>query len=138
MRYDVGFMRDPFGFMEEFTPFRAMRPMENDIRVDVEEFDDHSEVTAVLPGFAKEEVKVSLSNGVLTIAGEHEEKKEEKDADGKMVMSEIYHGSVSRRFTVDKTLTEDDIKASFENGVLKLNIAKKLPAEPEVKQIEIK
>lgn len=77
-----------------------------------------------LPGFKKEDIKAELKNGYLTISASHEENKDEKDQQGKLIRQERYSGSCRRSFYVGDGLKQEDIKAAFENGVLKLQFPK--------------
>ena len=101
------------------------------MKVDVMETDKGFELDVELPGYKKEDVSVKLSDGYMTITAAKNEDKEEK-ADGKVIRKERYSGSVSRSFFVGKQVSEDLIKARFEDGILKLSVAK--PAIPEKKE----
>ena len=105
------------------------------MKTDVKETDEGYEVDVDLPGFNKDEIKLDLNNGYLTICTEKSLNKENK---GKMLRQERYVGTMQRSFYVGESITEDDIKAKFENGVLSLMIPKKeAPKVPEKKQILI-
>ena len=105
------------------------------MKTDVKETDEGYEVDVDLPGFTKEEIKLELNNGYLTIATEKSLDKENK---GKMLRQERYVGTMQRSFYVGENLTEEDIKAKYENGVLTLNIPKmEAKKVPEKKQILI-
>ena len=107
------------------------------MKTDVHEQEDHYEVDMDLPGFKNEEIRLELNNGYLTVAAakEHEEEKEKK---GKPIRQERYSGAMQRSFYVGENITEEDIKAKFEHGVLSLCIPKKEAAKvPEKKQILI-
>ena len=105
------------------------------MKTDVKETDEGYEVDVDLPGFNKDEIKLDLNNGYLTISTEKSLNKENK---GKMLRQERYVGTMQRNFYVGENITEDDIKAKFENGVLSLMIPKKeAPKVPEKKQILI-
>ena len=105
------------------------------MKTDVKETDEGYEVDVDLPGFNKDEIKLDLNNGYLTISTEKSLNKENK---GKMLRQERYVGTMQRSFYVGESITEDDIKAKFENGVLSLMIPKKeTPKVPEKKQILI-
>lgn len=105
------------------------------MKTDVKETDEGYEVDVDLPGFHKDEIKLDLNNGYLTISTEKSLNKENK---GKMLRQERYVGTMQRSFYVGESITEDDIKAKFENGVLSLMIPKKeAPKVPEKKQILI-
>ncbi|MBE5847315.1 MAG: Hsp20/alpha crystallin family protein [Lachnospiraceae bacterium] len=108
------------------------------MKTDVHELDDGYEVDIDLPGFKKDEISLDLENGYLSVSAAKGLKEEEKDKKGKLVRQERYSGSMQRSFYVGEALTEEDIKASFEDGVLKLNIPKKDAKHiPEKKHIAI-
>lgn len=103
------------------------------MKTDVKETDDHYEVIVDLPGFSKDEISLELNNGNLTIATQ---KRLTKENQGKMLRQERYMGTMQRTFYVGDSLTEEDIKAKYENGVLTLLIPKKEARKvPEKKQI---
>ena len=106
------------------------------MKTDVHEQDDHYEVDIDLPGFKKDEINLDLENGYLTVHAAKALDKEEKDDRGKLIRQERYSGSMERSFYVGENVTEEDIKAKFEDGVLKLNVPKKeAPKLPEKKTI---
>ena len=108
------------------------------MKTDVHEHDDKYELDIDLPGFKKDEIKLSLENGYLSVSASKGLDKEEKDKKGKLIRQERYAGSMQRSFYVGDTITHDDIKAKFEDGVLKLNIPKKEEKKlPEKKTIMI-
>ena len=90
--------------------------------------------------FKKDDVKLDLQNGYLTITANRSADHDEKDNDGHYIRQERYTGSCARSFYVGEELKPEDVKASFEDGILKLNLpkaeAKKLP-EKQPTQIEI-
>jgi len=105
------------------------------MKTDVKETDEGYEVDVDLPGFNKDETKLELNNGYLTISTEKSLNKENK---GKMLRQERYVGTMQRSFYVGGSITEEDIKAKYENGVLSLMIPKKEARKvPEKKQILI-
>ena len=107
------------------------------MKTDVHEHDDQYEVDIDLPGFKKEEIHLGLENGYLTVGASKGVDKEEKTRKGKLIRQERYTGSMQRSFYVGEGLSEEDIKARFEDGVLKLTVPKKAPALPEKKTIMI-
>ena len=112
----------------------------NLMKTDVREKKDSYEVDIDLPGFKKDEIKLELENGYLTISATKGLDKDETDKKtGKYIRRERYAGSCQRSFYVVKDVTEDDIKASFEDGTLKMTIPKKeaKPAVESKKQIAI-
>lgn len=109
------------------------------MNVDVQEFDDKYLMDLELPGYAKEDIQADLKDGYLTISANHTESKDEKDSDGKYIRKERYYGQCRRSFFVGKEVTEEDIKANYKDGILKLTIPKKeaKPAVEEKKYITI-
>lgn len=105
-------------------------------RVDVSEDDKEIQVTADLPGLEEKDVDVSLSEGVLTIRGEkkHESEKDEKD----YRLVERAYGSFYRTIPVGTGIKEDEVKASFKNGVLTVTLPKTEEAKTKVKRIPLK
>ena len=96
------------------------------MKTDVREHDDSYEVDMDLPGFKKEDLKLDLQNGYLTVSASKSLNKDEKaEKSGKLIRQERYSGSMARSFYVGDEMTEEDVKAKFENGVLKLVIPKK-------------
>ena len=111
---------------------------QNVMKTDVKETDDGYEVDIDLPGFKKDEIHLELNNGYLTISTEKSMVKDEENKHGKMLRQERYSGMMQRSFYVGEHLTEEDIKASYESGVLHVSIPKKdAPKVPEKKVIRI-
>ncbi len=110
----------------------------NVMKTDVHEHDDGYEMDIDLPGFKKDEINLSLENGYLTVSAAKGLDKEKKDKKGKIIRQERYAGSSQRSFYVGEAITEEDVKARFEDGVLKLSIPKKDAKKvPEKKLIAI-
>ena len=108
------------------------------MKTDVHEHDDHYEVDIDLPGFSKDEIDLGLKDGYLTVSAAKGVDKDKTDRKGKVIRQERYAGAMQRSFYVGENLTEEDIKASFKNGVLSLNVSKKdQPKLPEKKTIAI-
>ena len=107
------------------------------MKTDVKETEEGYEVDVDLPGFRKEDIKLELNNGYLTISTEKSlEKKDERK--GRVLRQERYSGTMQRSFYVGGGITEEDIRAKYENGVLSLLIPKKeVKREPEKKRILI-
>ena len=140
MLYPTIFNDRMFDDLMDFT-FPMMREM-NDVdkklygrraphvmRTDVHENDEGYEVDIDLPGFKKDEINLSAAKGL---------DQDEQDKKGRVIRRERYAGSRQRSFFVGKHLTEEDVKARFEDGVLKLNLPKKDAAKlPEKKTIMI-
>ena len=108
------------------------------MKTDVKETDDSYEVDIDLPGFKKDEIHLELNNGYLTISTEKTLEKDNEGKKGKMLRQERYSGVMQRSFFVGEHLTEEDIKASYDSGVLHVIIPKKdAPKAPEKKTILI-
>ena len=109
-----------------------------EMKTDVHEHEDHYEVDIDLPGFKKDEITLSLENGYLTVNAAKGLDKDEKDKKGRLIRQERYAGTMQRSFYVGDALTEEDIGARFENGVLSLNVPKREARKvPEKKVIMI-
>jgi len=102
------------------------------MKTDIKENDDGYELIVDLPGFKKDEIKVSLEDGYLTIeAAKGLDEDEQEKKSGKYIRKERYAGSCQRSFYVGDNLTQEDIKGEFKHGILTLNVPKK-EAKPAV------
>ena len=112
------------------------RSVQNLMRTDVKETADAYEMKVDLPGFKKENIRLTLENGYLTI---YAEKDSDEDRGGKFLRRERYAGACKRSFYVGDELHEDQIKAEFKHGVLKIDLPKKkeVPAVEQSKYIAI-
>ena len=112
----------------------------NLMKTDIKELDNGYELEIDLPGFKKDEIKAELNNGYLTVSAAKglDEDKEDKKT-GKYIRRERYAGACQRSYYVGEDITEEDIKASFEHGILTLFVPKKeaKPAVEEKKYISI-
>lgn len=108
------------------------------MRTDIKEKKDKYLVDIDLPGYEKEDIKIDIEDGYLTVHATTDSHKEEKE-EGKFVRKERYIGECSRSFYIGDNITEEDIKASFKNGTLEIEIPKKeeQKALPEKKYIPI-
>ena len=97
----------------------------NVMKTDVKETDAGYEVDIDLPGFKKDEINAKLENGYLTISAAKGLDKDEQDKNGKYIRRERYAGSMSRSFYVGDGVTEEDVKAKYEDGILRLVVPKK-------------
>ena len=123
-----------FDFDKEFN--RMMRPLygkhaRNLMKTDVRETDNSYELDIDLPGFKKDEISVQLDNGYLSISASKGLDKDEENKNGKYIRRERYAGAMNRTFYVGDNLTQQDIQAKFEDGILKISVPKK-----DVQQIE--
>lgn len=136
------FMRD-FPFYDDRDMKKAEKKLygrrgKNIMKTDIQEKDDSYLLEMDLPGFTKDEVKVSLENGYLTISaakGLDEDEKEKKS--GKYIRRERYAGACERTFYVGDDVSQEDIKGEFKHGILRLTIPKKAAQVPEKKYIAI-
>lgn len=124
-------------FFDGFTrPVRTgskyQAPQTDVMRTDVKESETGYELAINLPGYKKEDVKIELKDGYLSIAAEMKQEEEDKE-DGKYIRRERFYGNSSRTFYVGKDITQEEIKAKFENGILKISVPKKV-AKPEVEE----
>lgn len=133
--FDLDSMFDNF-----FAPANVQGDNKNGFfspRIDMKDKGDRCEITAELPGVNKDDIHVTLENGVLSIEAESkQEDKEEKD--GKIIRQERRYGKFVRSFTVGQGLQEKDIDASFKNGVLHLTVPKAKVEQQTTKRISIK
>ncbi len=117
-----------FPFRDDF--FRGKNPLygkhgKNMMKTDVKETDNTYELDVDLPGFKKEEINARLENGYLTISAAKGLDKDEEDKEGRYIRQERYAGAMSRSFYVGEAVTQEEIKARYEDGILRLTIPKK-------------
>ena len=108
------------------------------MKTDIKEKTDKYLIGIELPGYQKENIKIDVEDGYLTVHAEIDSDNEEKE-EGKFVRRERYVGSCSRSFYVGNEVKSEDIKASFKNGILKIEVPKKEYKKelPEKKYIQI-
>ena len=108
------------------------------MKKDIQEKDDKYILDMDLPGYDKEDIKAQLKDGYLTITAQKNTSNEDKDEKGNYIRRERYCGKCSRSFYVGDSIKEEDIKASFNNGILELTFPKEVPQkEEEMKYITI-
>ena len=105
-------------------------------RVDIAETDNSFVIKAEIPEVKKEDVKVTVDNGVLTIRGERKQENEEKGR--KCHRIERYYGSFTRSFTLPDNVDEAKIEASFRDGMLNLQIPKTEAAKSKAIEVKVK
>ncbi len=107
------------------------------MKTDVRENQDSFDIDIDLPGYKKDDVKAELKDGYMTITAEKNDSNEEKDKKGNYIRRERFYGTCSRSFYVGDDVTEEDIKAKFEDGILKINVPKREKKEeiPQKKYI---
>ena len=129
----------------DFPSFRGLGRVENKLygdragrlmKTDVHEKDGQYDMDIDLPGFKKEDIKVELHDGYLQVSAVKGLNEEEKDEKGKLIRQERYSGSMQRSFYVGESIKQEDVKAKFEQGVLKLSFPKegekKLPEKQPI------
>lgn len=126
---DFPFEREFWGRKNPLYGKNAKNMMKTDIR----EHDSGYELDIDLPGFKKDEINVDLENGYLTISAAKGLDKDEKNEEGKYIRRERYAGAMQRSFYVGDAITHEDIRARFEDGILRVSIPKK-----DAKAIETK
>ena len=104
------------------------------MKTDICEHDTGYELDIDLPGFKKDEISVELENGYLSISAAKGLDKDEQDKQGKYIRRERYAGAMQRSFYVGDHITQEDIKARFEDGILRLSIPKKDAKAVETKK----
>ena len=111
----------------------------NLMKTDIRENNDSFDIEIDLPGYKKEDVQAELKDGYMTINASRNSNDDKKDEEGNYIRRERYYGSCSRSFYVGKQITEEDIKAKFEDGILKISVPKKEVKKeiPEKKYIAI-
>ena len=115
--------RNEFNLLDDI--FGDLNYAENKImKPDIKEHKNHYSIMVDLPGYNKDDIKISIEDGYLTISATMNKEDEEKEH-GKFVRRERYFGECSRSFYVGDDVEVEDIKASFKNGTLNLEIPKK-------------
>lgn len=134
---------NPFRDMEDFERRFFGEPMDffkngelSEFKTDIKDEGDNYLLEADLPGFAKEDIKLDLNKDTLTVRAERHSEHEDKDKQGKYLRCERSYGSYSRSFDVSGVDCEN-IKAKYDNGVLKLTLPKKKETIPESRRLEI-
>ena len=103
------------------------------MKTDIVEKDGNYEMSMELPGVKKEDIQMELKDGYLKVTATHGSNTEDKDEKGRVVRKERISGSYSRSFYVGEGVTQEDIKAKYEDGILRLSVPKK-----EAKAVENK
>lgn len=97
------------------------------MKTDIQDNGSNYHLEMELPGYGKEDIKAELKDGYLTIHAEKSSENDQKDSDGSYIRRERYYGSCKRSFYVGTQVKQEDIKASFENGILKMDVPKEAP-----------
>ena len=123
-----------FGFNDNFwgkkNPLYG-KHAQNMMKTDIREKDDSYELDVDLPGFKKDEIKVQLKDGYLTLSAAKGLDKDQQDKQGNYIRRERYAGTMSRSFFVGGEVAQEDIHAKYEDGILRLSVPKKAPKKIE-------
>lgn len=133
--------------VSSFDPFRAFDELERSFfdssamvsafKTDVTDTGDAYKLEAELPGFKKEDIKLDVENDCLTISAERKLDNDEKDKKDNFIKRERFYGSYRRSFDVSG-INVDGIEAEYTDGVLILNMPKKVETVPAARRLEIK
>ena len=132
--------RDNFDLFDDIFTDPFFKRNDNKLmRTDIKEHDDNYVISVGLPGYDKENIKVDITDGYLTVSAKTDSENNE-DEKGKYVRRERYFGECSRSFYVGDDISVEDVDASFKNGTLIMEIPKMDSKKelPEKKYIEIK
>ena len=113
----------PFDFFEDFSRNLFNDFKSNLIKTDIHETDNEYIVEAELPGISKDNIQVTYEDGVLTISGQQQTDTVDEDKKGKLIRSERSLTSVRRQYLLEN-VKEDEIKASYSDGILKVTLPK--------------
>lgn len=121
----------------DLFPYRLMRQdfgTDGSMKTDIKEKDDCYQLLIEIPGAKKEDIKIELNDHDLVVSVEKENTKKEEDKNGKVIYQERSSGAQRRCFYLDETCRSEDIKATFENGLLKITLPKQGKKEIEEKK----
>jgi HSP20 family protein len=135
-------MRDVEEFFRQYSPFLAKTLARDNAGsadwapvANISETDKEYLIKAELPEVKREDVKITLENGVITIAGERKQVKEEKDEN--VLRVESFYGTFSRSFSLPDNIEEKTIRAESKDGVLRVHIPKVAATKPKSVQIAV-
>lgn len=130
-----------------YDPFREFERLEKELfsgkdsvasfKTDIKDNGDAYLIEAELPGFKKEDIRVDIANGTLTVSAERKHEEETKDGKGNIIHSERTYGCFERSFDISE-INENAVTAEYTDGVLKLELPKKTEVVPEARRLEIK
>ena len=124
---------DPF-----FSDFFEENPNKKLMKTNIIDNGDHYEFEIELPKVKKENVKVSVEDGYLTVSAEYNSEENEKNKNSKFLRKECFYSTTSRSYYVGKGVTEEMVTGKLENGVLTLEVKKPVETKPVKRYIEIK
>ena len=124
---------DLFDAFDDF--FRPVFYDENkDLRTNIKETENGYELEVEMPGYSKDQIKVALENGYLTVSAKKEQKEE---GDKKHYVKKEISESCSRSYYVGDDIKQEDVKAKYDNGILCLNVPKSQPKQISSHYIDI-
>ncbi|MGN0154950.1 MAG: Hsp20/alpha crystallin family protein [Lachnospiraceae bacterium] len=124
------FFNDTYKPTEQYVHSANSRNLMN---TDIKEFEDKYELGIELPGFEKQDVNASLKDGYLTVEAERHADNTLKDRKGRYIRKECFTGKCQRSFYVGEKVTQEDIHAAFNNGILTI-IVPKIKEQPKVEE----
>ena len=128
-----GLLFDPFeSFLDNSSAIQKSVPAL--MKTDIRDTSNDYELTIDLPGFKKDDITAEIKNGYLTVSAVASSDKEDKDDKGTFIRKERFSGRCSRSFYVGEDISEDDIKAKFDDGILQITIPKKEQAKEDDKK----
>ena len=135
MRHEI--MNYPF-FEDFFGNDITRNSNKNLMKTNIVDNGDHYEFEIELPKVKKENVKVSVEDGYLTVSAEYNSEENEKNKNSKFLRKECFYSTTSRSYYVGKGITEEMVTGKLENGVLTLEVKKPVETKPVKRYIEIK
>lgn len=111
-------------------------PFSRALSTNVKEFEDHYQYEIEVPGFKKEDINVEFVNGKLTVKAVKNEKKEEKDKEGKIIFEERSSGEMVRSFYLGNEIKPEEIEGKYEDGILTLKVPKKEKEDKKLIKID--
>lgn len=136
MKYYPGFNR--FDLFDDFFQDGMNTKSANVLKTDIHEKDGYYILDMEVPGVHKEDIQIELKDGYLKITASRNTSQEDKDNKGRIIRQERHSGTFSRSFYVGEGIKQEDVKANFDNGELRISVpteAKKV--EEETKYIQI-
>lgn len=125
-------------FDEVFDDSMFSRKENKLMKTDIQEKNGNYVFTIDVPGFEKEGINIDLENGYLTVSATMNKDVNDEKEDGKYIYKERYSGECSRSFYVGDSIKEEDVKASFKNGILTITVpVEKEPEQENKKRIQI-
>lgn len=122
-------------FFNDRVSLNGMFDGESYPAVNIVENEKNYEIELAAPGMKKDDFKIEIENGVLTISAERKEEK--KDEQKNYTRQEYYYSSFSRSFTLPENTKEEGLAAKYEDGMLRLTVAKKAVTVSKAREIEV-